>query len=135
MSSRVYVPLDLATVGQLLREQRLAPPTVVVIPAGAAGPSDAASAPGAQTVDEEEAEYAAMTHAAELSARRQAADDPAQRRRIVMAADLDLPAEALPGERSVDTEILLTAAACFLVDVDDSGDLAWYAVHELADLI
>lgn len=62
--------------------------------------------------DDELDEFAALSDAAEAGA-------------VVVAAEVD----------AVDAPVTLDQVASFHLDVDGSGDLAWYARQELADVL
>lgn len=112
MSVRVYVPSTLAALAGILADG--------VVPAG-----DERFV----AVDEtEEAEYAALLEAADVSAG--LLEGPG--RRVVIVAELDDPDAAVPLP-------LVRAVHADSEDVDpgdpDLPDLGWYAAQELADLL
>ncbi len=94
--------------------------------------------------DEEEWEYAALMAAADDSAGLLAEDDPP--RRVVLAVDVDSVLESEDSSRvevdsafdfgqvravHADSEDLRGAA----YDPDEQGDLGWYALQEIPDLL
>jgi hypothetical protein len=159
---RVYLPLTLPALADVLREGAVSPAPVqgfAVTPA-----LREAYASG----DEEELEYIAMLAAARESLRMLSADPGAPRRRVVLAADAeatwiaydDEPAAVVitspvplaavasghvddpAAERDVAAAVVSIAAADagdddagFTVDGAEGHELAWYATQELKDFI
>ena len=159
---RVYLPLTLPALADVLREGAVSPAPVqgfAVTPA-----LREAYASG----DEEELEYIAMLAAARESLRMLRADPGAPRRRVVLAADAeatwiaydDEPAAVVitspvplaavasghvddpAAERDVAAAVVSIAAADagdddagFTVDGAEGHELAWYATQELKDFI
>jgi hypothetical protein len=79
--------------------------------------------------ESEEAEYAALMTAADASAGLRSEMRAGSGRRVVLAADVDELAGAVPKKRwaavHVDTED----------DADPDDDLAWYAIQEISELL
>ena len=120
---RVYIPLDRDGLERLARSRAIPPGRAYAVTPGLR----AAYA----TDDVEELEYAAMMTAAAASADR-------DRRRIVVAADVDSVTqadEADVGGVLIEDPVHLTAVAAFHVADDPDDDLAWYATQELDQLV
>ncbi len=140
---RVYLPATLATIAELLHAGALPGG-----PATAVTDDLRAALPGA---DDEELELEALLDAAELSAELVLADASVARRRVVLAADVEVDAVTPDPERGPAVVRLmhpvpLTAVAS--AHVDEAGaeaavaagdveelDLLWYAAQELGDLL
>jgi hypothetical protein len=136
---RIYLPATLTTLARYVSGGGVGPAPV---PARAVTAWLRAEWPEA---DEEEWEYAALMAAADDSAGLLTDDDPP--RRVVLAADVDSVVES---DDSTSVEILtafplglvravhadtadLERAASY--DPDAQGDLAWYGVQEIPDLL
>jgi hypothetical protein len=84
--------------------------------------------------ESEDAEYDALTTAAETSAVMAAELDPGERRRVVIVADVP----SLGVSVGLDDVVAVHADAEDLppdADPDDLGDLGWYATQEIPDLL
>jgi hypothetical protein len=139
MSVRVYVPATLTLLARYVEE-------------GGVGPAPVAARAVTTWLrqawpegDEEEWEYAALSAAADDAAGLLGPEDPP--RRVVLAADVD---DVVVQEGSsavhVDSAFPMTVVRAVHVDTDDldraasydpdrQGDLAWYAVQEIPDLL
>ena len=138
MSVRIYVPATLTLLGQYLGEGGIGPAPV------RARAVTAWLREAWPEADEEEWEYAALMAAADDSAGMLGEDDPP--RRVVLAVDVEAVTEredsslvevdsafgfALVRAVHADSEDIRGAA----YDPDEHGDLGWYAVQEIPDLL
>ncbi len=139
MSVRIYIPATLTSLAKFLADGGIGPAPVR---ARAVTSWLRESWPEAE---EDEWEYAALMAAADDSVALLTADDPP--RRVVLAADVDAVVEhedsslvevdsafgfSLVKAVHADTDDLERGAT---YDPDELGDLGWYAVQEIPDLL
>jgi len=89
------------------------------------------------TDDSEDAEYDALMTAAQTSALRAVELDPGERRRVVVVAEVDTVGAAvgLADVVAVHADATDLPADASLEDLEDLGDLGWYATQEIPDLL
>lgn len=129
---RCYVPACRSLLADLAAGRPLPPGTAAV--AVTPGLLAVSGSPGAP-VDDEEAEYAATMLAAERSVRLLDADDPRDRRRVVLAVDAAVTnaGTGAPGQVRLAGPVLLAAVAAVHVDAAGDEPLVEAAVRALAD--
>lgn len=139
MSVRIYVPATLTTLAGFVAAGGVGP-TPVHARAVTAWLREAWP-----EADEEEWEYAALMAAADDSAALLTEDDPP--RRVVLAADVETVVASEGSSRvEVDSAFGMTLVKAVHVDTEDLdrgaaydpeelGDLGWYAVQEISDLL
>jgi hypothetical protein len=139
MTVRIYVPTSLTALAAFLAGGGVGPAPVR---ARAVTRWLREASPEA---DEEEWEYAALTAAADDSAALLTREDP--QRRVVLAVDVETVAES-PDSTVVEVESAFSMRLVKAVhadtedlergasyDPDAAGDLAWFAVQEIPDLV
>ena len=134
---RVYVPLNRAALESALERAEIGPAPIA---AYSVTPAMRASAEAAG--DEEELEYAAYESAVDASRAMLDEGRSDDRRRLVVAADVDAIQAAAggdPGAITLADQIPWARVAAVHADpIDDAGDdedLAWYATQEAPDLL
>lgn len=138
--TRVYLPLNRSGLATALRAGEIGPGPLTVYTVTA----ELRAEYGADAVVEE-LEYAAYGRAAAASRELLDLDRPDDRRRIVVAADVETVrarSDGGPGEATVPGPVPWSAVASVHADTDDLGadrdadlELAWYATQEAADLL
>jgi hypothetical protein len=122
--TRLYVPATLHLLGALDRH-------------GSVRVGDDAVVAPDDSQDPESTEYDALMTAAETSAVLAVELDPGERRRVVIVAEVTAVSDSVSLSEVVavhaDTEDLPDGVDPG--DLDDLGDLAWYATQEIPDLL
>lgn len=133
---RVYVPLNRAAFESALERAEIGPAPIAAF----AVTQDLRAS--AEDGDEEELEYAAYQSAVDASRAMLDEDRSDDRRRLVVAGDVDAiqsGAGSDPGAITLADPIPWTRVAAVHADpIDDAGDdedLAWYATQEAPDLL